>query len=67
MESLIDVCGNCKHFKSHHSKTKYANGYWLGDGKCKYQKVTMVGDTCKKHQKRLDLFYGCVILQRMKQ
>ena len=42
----ITTCGWCKYFIPHKSKSGYANGYWLGDGKCKYQKVTVQGDTC---------------------
>ena len=44
----LRTCGWCEYFKFHKSKTKYANGYWLGDGKCKYCIVTVIGDTCKK-------------------
>lgn len=44
---MIKTCGWCKHFKRHKSKPGYAFGYWLGDGKCKHEIVTVIGDTCK--------------------
>lgn len=43
---IIQTCGRCKLFCLHKSKTGYANGYWLGDGKCKFEKATVIGDTC---------------------
>ena len=49
---MIKSCGWCKYFKEHKSKYRYANGYWLGDGKCKYEIVTVIGDTCNKWIKK---------------
>lgn len=54
----LSTCGWCKHFRSHKSNSGFANGYWLGDGKCKYKICTVMGDTCKRFEegmKRLKL------------
>ena len=44
----MKTCGKCKFFKPHKSKSNYASGFWFGDGKCKFQKVTVIGETCKE-------------------
>ena len=47
----MKTCGFCASFKEHNSETGFANGYWLGDGKCsKDGSVTVQGDTCGEFQ-----------------
>lgn len=52
---MIKTCGWCKHFRPHKSKSGYAFGYWLGDGKCKYEIVTVIGDTCENWEGDMEL------------
>ena len=49
---MIETCGWCKHFKGHKTTRRFAGGWWLGDGKCKERKATVVGDTCNKWEKK---------------
>lgn len=49
---MIKTCGWCKYFKPHKSKTGFANGWNLLDGKCKYTIATVIGDTCKQWRKK---------------
>jgi len=52
LQMRLSCCGNCEHFKPHKSKSGYANGYWLDDGKCKFAIVTVVGDACNHFLER---------------
>jgi len=49
---MIKICGHCKYFKENKSRTRFANGYWLGDGKCKHTKATVIGDTCEHWERK---------------
>lgn len=44
---MMETCGWCGLFKAHKSKTGFAGGWNLLDGKCKYRKATVIGDTCE--------------------